>query len=175
MALCFLNKSRFKLSSLGRAGAVAAVIPLSLIPQKAMAQATIVVSGVVDMHFGTMTETGAGGTMVLNTVGARTPTGSVSTITGAGLASQGEFSLSGSTGLAIDVSMSAAAFTVSNGAGDTMSINNFNLVTNAGGATRTITLAAATETFPMGATLNVSAGQASGDYLGNYTISANYQ
>jgi len=77
--------------------------------------------------------------------------------------------------LAIEVSMTAAAFTVSNGGGDTMSINNFNLRTNAGGSSITVTLAAATETFPMGATLNISAGQASGDYLGNYTMSANYQ
>ena len=175
MALEFSNMYDSKKSLLKKTGVVAALVPLSMLPQKVFAQATIVVSGVVDMHFGTMTETGAGGTMVLNTAGARTPTGGVTAVTGAGLASQGEFSLSGSTGLAIDVSMTAAAFTVSNGGGDTMSINNFNLRTNAGGSSITVTLAAATETFPMGATLNISAGQAAGDYLGNYTMSANYQ
>jgi len=156
-------------------GVLAAVIPLSVMPQSAKAALSIVVSGTVDLNFGTMTETGGGGTMVVDTTGARTPTGAVTAVAGGGLASQGIFSVSGSTGLAIDVSMTAAAFTVSNGGGATMVVNNFNLVTNAGGATRTITLAANPSTFPLGATLNVGAGQAAGTYIGNYTINANYQ
>lgn len=158
-----------------KASVLAAVIPLSILPRSAHAVLSIVISGTVDINFGSLTETGAGGTAIVNTAGARSVTGSVSAITGGGLESNGVFSLSGSTGLAIDVSMTAAAFTVSNGGGGTMSVNNFNLVTNAGGATRTITLAANPSTFPMGATLNLSAGQAAGTYIGNYTMNANYQ
>lgn len=164
-----------KLCLLKGAGVMAVIIPLSIVPQPAQAALSIVISGTVDLNFGTMSETGAGGTMVMDTVGIRTPTGAVTAVTGGGLSSEGIFSLSGSTGLAIDVSMTAASFTVSDGGANTMTVNNFNLLTNAGGATVTITLAANPSTFPMGATLNVGGGQVDGTYIGNYTMNANYQ
>ena len=72
--------------------------------------------------------------------------------------------------------MTATVFTVDDtGAGVPMNVNAFNLVTNAGGTSETITLAATPSTFPLGATLNVGAGQVAGTYTGTYTVSANYQ
>ena len=170
-----MQKKKYHNHLLKGAGLLATIIPLTLTPQPAKAQLTIFVSGTVDLNFGTMTETGAGGTMVVNTAGARSPTGAVTAITGGGLESQAVLSISGSTGLAIDVSMTAPSFTVSNGLGNTMIVNNFNIETNGGGATRTLTLVANPSTFPLGATLNVAGGQAEGTYIGNYTINANYQ
>ena len=160
---------------LGTAGVAAAVlIPLSIAPRQAMAALSILVSVSVELHFGTLTDTGAGGTAVINTAGARSVTGSVSGIAGAGLESNGVFNVSGSTGVAIDVSMTAPTFVVSNG-GDNMNVNNFHLVTNAGGIHETITLGAGSNTYPLGATLNVGAAQAAGTYTGTYTLSVNYQ
>lgn len=155
---------------------VALTLPLALFPyNNAQAQVTIAVSATVDLNFGSLTETGGGGTLTVNTAGARAVTGTVTDIAGAGFESQAMISVSGSTGLAIELSLAAGPYTVSNGGGDTMVVNNFNLATVAGGSSQTITLAVATEIFPMGATLVVSAGQAAGVYTGSYSIVANYQ
>ena len=131
-------------------------------------------SATVDMNFGTVTTNGGAGTIVVDTFGGRTVTGTLVPIGGAGLVSQGVFSISGSTGLAISMSMTNPTFTVNNGTGGVMNVNNFNMITNAGGSNTTITLATSTETFPLGATLNVSASQPEGTYIGNFTVSANY-
>ena len=154
-------------------GLLATIIPLTLVSQKANAQLSIVISGTVALNFGAVSETGAG-TVVVTTAGARSTTGGVTAVAGAGAHSNGVVLLSGSTGLAIDVSMTAGAFTVADG-GNSMVVNNFNLETVAGGATRVITLAANSTTFPIGATLNVGASQPAGTYIGEYTINANYQ
>lgn len=137
----------------------------------------ITVSGSQGLHFGTMTETGAGGTMLIDTAGARTPGGGVVAVTGAAAEQAGVIRVVAATGIAIDLSMAATAYTVSDGGGNTMVVNNFNIRTNAGGTAETITLAAATETFPLGATLNVGAGQSTvvTNYTGTYTLNANYQ
>jgi hypothetical protein len=161
---------------LGATSMVAIVlIPLSILPGLAMAALPISVSASVALNFGTLTDGGAGGTVVVNTAGVRTTTGSVSAISGGGLVAQGVFNVSGSTGVAMDVSVTAPTVNVSNGGGATMSVNVFNLVTNAGGANNTITLIAGTNTFPLGATLNVGGGQAAGTYVGNYTLNVIYQ
>ncbi|MCI5060769.1 MAG: DUF4402 domain-containing protein [Alphaproteobacteria bacterium] len=167
--------ARHKVCKLARQAVLASVlIPLGFSPNPAHATLTIVVSGTVDLHFGSMTESGAGGTMAIDTAGTRTAGGGVTAIAGSGLHSQGVLSIAGSTGVAIDVSMTAATFTVDDGgAGAPMNVNGFDI--NGGGATVTVTLAANPSTFPLGATLNVNAAQVAGSYSGTYTVSANYQ
>ena len=160
---------------LRKLGLCASLVPLSFAPVEVNAQATIVVSGTVDLNFGIITTNGGSGTVVIDTAGARTTTGTLVTVGGGGLVSQGIFSVSGSTGLAIDLSMTNSTFTVNNGGGGTMNVNGFNMITNAGGTNATITLATSTETYPLGATLNVNASQAAGTYIGSFTVSANYQ
>lgn len=78
-----------------------------------------------------------------------------------------------STGLAIDLSMTATNYNITNGGGDSMNVNNFDL--NGGGPTTTITLTVNPQNFPMGATLTVGAGQAAGTYIGTFAVNANYQ
>ena len=68
----------------------------------------------------------------------------------------------------IQVNVSASA-TISNG-GSTMSVTNFNIVTNAGGTGTTVT--APFLNVPIGATLNVGGSQASGTYTGTFGITA---
>lgn len=134
----------------------------------------IVISGTQALHFGSMTHNGVGGTMAIDTAGVRTPTG-ITAVVGAGLEQQGVLSMTGATGVAIDVQMTATSFTVSDGGGNTMAVNAFNLRTNAGGTAETITMVASPTTIPLGGTLTVGAAQVAGTYTGAYTVSANYQ
>lgn len=152
------------------------LVPLSFVPFKpAKAALTIVLSGTDVLHFGTITESGAGGTVVISTAGGRTTTGSVSAIGGLGLESNGGFQIAASTGVNITVSVTAPSFNVTDGAAGVMAINNFNIVTAAGGATQIINLGSSPATFPVGATLNVSAAQAPGTYTGTINLNAVYQ
>lgn len=150
------------------------LIPLTVIPHQAVAMLSIVVSGTVDMNFGTMTVGAVGGTIEVNNAGARSVTGDVTPIVGGSVPSNGAFSVAGSTGLAMDVSVTAASFDVTNGT-TVMSVDNFQLLSDVGGTAGTITLAANPSSYTLGATLNVGAGQAEGTYTGEYTISVNYQ
>ncbi len=135
----------------------------------------IVVSGTQALHFGAMTEGGAGGTMIMDTAGARTPGGGVTSVA-ANTGQSGVISLSGSTGVNIQLSMAAATYTVDDaGAGVAMNVNGWNIRTNAGGATETVSMAASPTTYPLGATLTVGAAQVAGTYTGTYTVNANYQ
>lgn len=138
--------------------------------------APITVSGTTALHFGSMTET-AVGTMVMDTAGLRTPGGGVVAVGGAGLEASGSLRIQGATAVAIDLSMTATSFTVSDGLANTMAVNNFNLRTNAGGTAETVTLPAlATQLLvPLGAQLNVGSPQTPGTYTGTYTVNANYQ
>lgn len=70
----------------------------------------------------------------------------------------------------VQISVTAATYVISNGT-DSMNVNNFNIVTNAGGATTTIT--APVINVPIGATLNVNNPQAGGTYTGTFTVNAN--
>ncbi len=140
-----------------------------------MAQATIFVSGTQSLHFGSFGAGPVAGTITVNpSTGARTSTGGITLISGAGLERNGVISLSGSTGLAITLSMANSMFNISNGA-DNMEINDFKFNSPAGASSVVITLATSTQTIPLGGTLNIDANQASGTYSGNYTVNANYQ
>lgn len=175
MASQFFDEKISVKKLLSRFRYAALMVPLSLFPGQAKAMITIIVSATVDINFGSVTETGAGGTVTVDTAGARTVGGSVTAITGAGLESNGVISISGSTGLPIDLSITPATFTVSDGA-NTMSVNAFDLDTGAGVTDAiTVTLTANPSTFPIGATLNVGAGQAAGTYSGTYVVNATYQ
>lgn len=170
-----MSSGKINLGKVTKAGLYAAIIPLSVIPNPAGAMLTIVVSGTVDLNFGTVTESGAGGTVTINTAGARTVGGAVTAITGGGLESQGMISVSGSTGLAIDLSITAAPFAITDGGANNMNVGTFNLVTNGGGSDETVTLTSNPTSYPYGATLTVGAGQAAGTYNGTFTINAAYQ
>ena len=150
-------------------------IPLSLFSMQAMAQATIFVSGTQNLHFGSFASGPSSGTITINPAsGARTSTGGVTLVSGSGLEANGVISLTGSTGLAITLSMAAGAFTISNGA-DNMNVSSFDFNTLGAGDNIVLTLATSTETISVGGTITVGANQAAGTYTGNYTVNAVYQ
>lgn len=134
----------------------------------------VVVTGNAPLHFGTLTYSAAG-TAVLDTASGRTVTGGVTAITGAGLEQSGVLLVTGASGLPIDLTIAAVA-TVDDGGGNSMTVNTFNLRTNAGGTQEVITLTAVgSDTVPFGGTLNVAGTEPAGTYTGTFSVIANYQ
>ena len=135
----------------------------------------VTVTGTAALHFGSITHTAAG-TIAVDTANTRgAGTGGVTGITGAGLEQSGSVLVTGASGVAIDLTITAAA-TVTDGGGNNMSLNAFNLRTNAGGTQEVVTLpAAGTLAVPFGATLNVAGTEPANTYTGNFNIVANYQ
>jgi hypothetical protein len=70
----------------------------------------------------------------------------------------------------MQISVAASTYTISAGA-NTMTINNFDIVTTGNG--RVFTSTAFFVSIPIGATLNIDAGQATGTYSGSFTVNAN--
>lgn len=127
------------------------------------------------LNFGSLTESGTGGTLAVDNLDADTAGGSVTSI--GGTITAGGFTLKGSTGLQIDVT-APASVAISDGLANTMAVGSFTVDGAAGTINATAftrSLAAATETgFRLGGTLTVGAAQTSGTYTGSVTVTANY-
>ena len=122
------------------------------------------------LNFGNITETG-GGTVVVNTAGAITDSpGAVSL---GGTISEGMIQTFGNPGDTVNFSIPASA-NLTNGLGDTMVVDQFNLRTNAGGLAETIVMTGTNTAIPVGGRLNVGAGQATGTYTGTVTVNATF-
>lgn len=147
-----------------------------MIPAHAIgATVTLSVSTSTNIVFGDLDDGATGGGFRVRPDGSSGPlVGSTVTALGSIMPHPGQINLIGSTGAPIDLSIATATVNLT-GPGAPMSVNDFNLVTNAGSRTQTVTLTATTNTFPVGATLNVNAGQVAGVYTGTYTINASYQ
>ena len=87
----------------------------------------------------------------------------------------GRFTVRG-TPYPISVSVEDTSVRLTNGL-QTLTVNNFNILTNDAGAQVTITPQAGENTFtvPIGATLNTKSGQLDGTYVGTTRIFANFQ
>ena len=135
--------------------------------------ASIIVSGTLDLNFGTFTGGAAGGTITVSTAGVRSSTGTVTLIAGAGLEGPASLSVSASTGFSVVVSMTAATFPIDDaGAGAPMNVDSFDI--NGNGQTATFSMTTNPVELPIGGRLNVGAAQAEGVYSGAYTVNANY-
>ncbi len=145
------------------------------VPLTSFAQtAPIALTATTDLSFGTVTPGAIGGVVQISPAGARTViSGSISLVAGGSVESPAMISLSGSTGFQVDVRMGAATFPLDDpGAGAIMNVTNFDI--DGSGPTATITLTTNPVTFPVGARLNVASGQTSGNYVGTYSMIANY-
>ncbi len=129
---------------------------------KIFAPISISTSG--DMDFGTMLTTGTAGTVTVTPAGARS---SVDVDLFGGLPSAASFDVTGAVGQAYSITLPSSA-TLSSG-GNTMTIDTFN---HDAGATPT--LPGGSDTFNVGATLNVGATQATGTYSGTFSVTVNY-
>jgi len=124
------------------------------------------------LHFGTMSVSTSAGTCVLAPAGTRTQTGGV-TLTGfTPTATSAAYTVTGAANTAYTISMSPATVTVTrSGGAQTMTISTFtsSKAGNAGTLSGT-----GTDSFTVGATLNVGASQVAGLYQGNFNVTVAY-
>ncbi len=132
--------------------------------------APLSISENIGMDFGTISGGPASGTVLLDTAGSTDSDGDAETISG-GSEAAGDFTISGESGQAYSLTYTSG--TLGDGGTETMSVDTF--TDNSVGV-----LPAATETFQVGATLNLGADQVAGNYstsAGNgspYTVTVNY-
>lgn len=131
---------------------------------------------VTDLNFGTINVgTGLAGTVALSTAGTNTYVGGVTAGTIAGTITNAAYNVTGTKNATYVVTLPADnTVTVTEAAGGTttMKINTFTAL-SASGATATLTALGA-DTFKVGATLLVAAGQATGIYAGTFNVSVDY-
>lgn len=145
--------------------------------------APITVTSAAVLHFGSITVASTGTTGVGEDGTRAAATGGVTNVVGAGNEAAGVLNINSAGGIALNISMAAATYTVDDtGAGVAMNVSSFrvaegdNLPNVATGTNvLAITAPAATESIAIGATLTTGATQVAGTYTGNYTINANYQ
>ncbi|MCB1530567.1 MAG: DUF4402 domain-containing protein [Rhodospirillales bacterium] len=121
------------------------------------------------MVFGDIVPCGTAGTVTVNPDGS-SATGGCVTVGGAPQANARCVVTQGFPFRPIQVSVTSPTFTMNNGGAGVMNVNGFNLITNGGGYTKTVT--APFVNVPIGATANVGANQAAGTYSGSFIFSA---
>ena len=126
----------------------------------------------VMMNFGTVAGGSLAGTVIMDTLGARSSTGDAQIIT-SGPGNAGSFQITGEPALSYSLLVTGPAV-LENAGGQQMTANGF--TNNSAGTIP----AAGTEVFQIGATLNLQAGQAAGNYStatgagSAFTITVNY-
>lgn len=133
----------------------------------------ISISETRNLHFGTLSVSASTpGTCVVAPAGTRTNTGGVILTSITPAATSAAYTVTGSSNLTYSISLPTSNVTVTRSGGtETMTINTFrsSKVGNAG------TLSgAATDSFTVGATLNVTAAQVAGLYQGNFNVTVAY-
>lgn len=113
---------------------------------------------------------GSGGTVTVSPSGARTATGGVILLS-SGSGSAASFRVSGDPGLTYYIVLPAnGVVALGNGTGQTMPVSDF---TSSPAAAGQLDLSGV-QTVSIGATLNVSAGQAAGNYSGSFDVTVDY-
>ncbi len=126
--------------------------------------APISISSSANLDFGTMVPTGTAGTVTVTPAGARS---SVNVDLLGGLPSAAAFDVTGEGANTYSITLPSSA-TLTSG-GNTMTVDTY---TDDAGATPT--LSGGSDTFNVGATLNVGATQAEGTYSGTFSVTVNY-
>ena len=136
----------------------------------------IVLSEVTPLHFGVMAVlSGTPGTCVLSSTGVRTATGGVNLSAQTPAATNAAYSVTGQASTTYALTL-PGSITVSDGGGSTMTISNLLARFNGVGADAvTSTLSAGgTDSFTVGGTLTVAAGQAAAAYAGTFDVTVAY-
>lgn len=120
------------------------------------------------LEFGQLQSSGTAGTVVIDAADGRTATGGT-TLEG-GTVQSGTWSVQGEPSTAYTITLPESDVVLSSGS-DSMIVTDF--TDSEGGSA--VTDGAGTDSFSIGATLNVGADQAEGDYSGSYEITIAYQ
>lgn len=149
---------------------IAATAPLHINVQ--IVNSNLLISASKSLNFGSFVNTGAGSILV-QPVGATNYNGQ----TPVGVVQKAQVKLTGSAGRTVGISVTNPTVVLSNTAATkTMVVSQFQINTDAGGAiNNAITMPGTTRVVPIGATLNVGAGQAVGTYNGTVNVQAIYQ
>ncbi len=155
------------------AGSYSGTVTLTCAPQSDFANVTgtllapISISSTANLNFGTMVPTGTDGTVTVTPAGVRT---SVNVDLFGGTPAAASFDVTGDPGANYSITLPSSA-TLTSG-GDTMTVGPAPPFTDDAGATPT--LVGGSDTFNVGATLNVGANQAAGTYSGTFDVTVNY-
>ena len=152
------------------------VISSAQVTATATASSTIVtpigITKTVDMNFGNVAiNSTTAGTVVLAPAGTRTSTGGVTLPATAGTVAAAEFNVTGANDYTFSITLPSTSHEIKSGS-NTMSVTGFTST-----PTPTGTLSATgSATVKVGATLNVSAGQAAGTYTSvtPFEVTVNY-
>jgi hypothetical protein len=152
------------------------VISSAQVTATATASSTIVtpigITKTVDMNFGNVAiNSTTAGTVVLAPAGTRTFTGGVTLPATAGTVAAAEFNVTGANNYTFSITLPSTSHEIKSGS-NTMSVTGFTST-----PTPTGTLSATgSATVKVGATLNVSAGQAAGTYTSvtPFEVTVNY-
>ena len=122
----------------------------------------------IDLNFGNIAASGSGFTVKLSADGERVSGGGIGTLPSVnGTVAAAEFTAAGLTGATYAVTLPSTITITDDGGTNTMTVDNF--VSNSNNI-----LTDGSETFNVGATLNVGANQVAGAYTGNFNVTVNY-
>jgi len=173
-------------------GLGAALVSLSAIPVSdahAVTNTTVGASATVvtavaftnptPLHFGEFTYSGAGSIVLQTTTGARSPSANITGITGASNETAGVLAVSGVASAVVNLTFPTTATithaTIGTGATSEMTINAFQVETDAGGRLEPVTIGTGgTLSVPYGGTLNIDGNEAAGAYSGTFSVIAAY-
>ncbi|WP_295792303.1 DUF4402 domain-containing protein [Mucilaginibacter sp.] len=130
----------------------------------------ISISKTVDVNFGNIAISGAAGTVILAPSGVRTVTGGVTLPSVSGTLTAASFTITGQGSYTYSITLPSSPLTISSGANN-MSVDKFTSSTAATG-----TLSSGTQTFHVGATLNIAGNQSAGTYFSAtpFNVTVNY-
>lgn len=132
----------------------------------------ITISETRALHFGTLSVSSAAGTCVLTPAGVRSQTGGVTLTNFTPTAASAAYTVTGSANLNYAITLPSSSVTVTrSGGAETMTVSTY--TSNKAGNAGTLN-GSATDSFTVGATLNVSANQVAGLYQGNFNITVAY-
>jgi Mat/Ecp fimbriae major subunit len=132
----------------------------------------IVLNTGTQLNFGSIATTETAGTVVINATNSTGLGTNVTLVSVGATRTPGAFSVtSGEPNAPYTVVLPSVTVDLLDPAGNNITINNFNFI--AGNGSRTLS-GIGTDSFSVGATLNVGATQSPGTYTGTYEVTANY-
>ena len=130
--------------------------------------AAIGLNKTADLNFGDVVAGASLGTVVMSFGGARSATGGT-TLGNANGAAAAAFGVTGVAAATYAITLPGSPITISDGASHTMTVGTFS------GSKATGTLSGGgTDSFTVGATLNVAAAQVAGSYTGTFNVTVAY-
>ena len=125
----------------------------------------------VDLNFGSMTIPTAATTVTLSPVGVRTSAGNITLLAQAPLATASAYSVTGDAGASYAITLPSSSNIFLSPSGSIIVVDNF--TSSKTGNTSTMS-GSGTDSFTVGATINLANGQYAGTYNGTFDVAIAY-